>query len=244
MPELRLMRRSGCPGLGRSRKVVPGELEAAQVGGDGVVRAARIKGEAAIEPPAGDARTVTFPEFANDGQQVADKARLVGRVVADGILPGRVVAMVTGVVVVKDQAEVMGAAGIGEIADEVTGGCPSRRDPINGRAGGGKHLQRMTGGEDDVLRACLGGLLDVALDIEAEDGFFEGKPVILPHRLRLRCPMGGDAEATGSEPVGVCLVVGFAPNAASPQRGDGKAGYNFPSGEKRSEGHGERREQL
>ena len=100
----------------------------------------------------------------------------------------------------------------------------------------GPHRQRI--GLISIV-ACLGGLLDVALDIEAVDGFFEGKPVILPHRLRLRCPVGGDAEATGSEPVSVCLVVGFAPNAASPQRGGGKAGYNFPSGEKRSEGHGE-----
>ena len=104
MPELRLTSRD---------KIFPWELKSIEVGGHGVVDTVGIERKAAVEPPAVDAGTVALGEFPDDGEQIARQARLIRSVIADGILPGRIVSMVAGVVVVEDEVHVARMACIG-----------------------------------------------------------------------------------------------------------------------------------
>src|SRR4051812_13671890 len=104
-------------GLGCGDELFPRELVAVEVGGDRVVDTARVEREAAVEPPAFDAGTVAFAKFADNRQQIARQPGLIRSMIPDGILPGGVVAVIAGMVVVEDEMHTAGMAGIGEIAD-------------------------------------------------------------------------------------------------------------------------------
>ena len=110
--------------------------------------------------------------------------------IADGIFPRRVVTMVAGVVVVKDETQTARTACIGYFSNQVA---------LRG-ASGGHAINRCTGRRLTVgrawhevkmmySRAGSGGLTDVALRVKVIDGFLEGQPIVFPNRLRLRRPM-------------------------------------------------------
>jgi hypothetical protein len=180
----------------RRHEFFPGELKAMQVGRHGVVHPTRVERKATIEPPAVHARAVPLAKLPYDRHQIAGQPRLVRCMIADSVLPCRVVSMIAGVIVVKDEMHLKGVAGIGQIPDQVTHGCASRRYPIDGPAGCRQHLQCVARREDDVLCSGLARLLHVPFCIKVAHRFLKWQPVIFADRLRLSCPMRGNPKVT------------------------------------------------
>jgi hypothetical protein len=132
-------------------------------------------------------------------------------VIAYSVFPVRIVSAVAGVVVVQDEVESAGVAGVCQLADQVALGGAATENTVDGGAGRGQHLQRVGASKDHIAGTRAGDLVDIALGAEIVDGFFEGQPIVSAYGLRLRGPVGGDTEAAGGQPGGIgALVIGRA----------------------------------
>ena len=119
-------------GFGGFRPLVPRKLETVHVGGHGIVGAARIERGATVEPPGFHPGAVTPAQLADNAQQIIRQAGLVGRVVADRALPGRVITVITGVIVIEDEMQPARPASIRQFSDQIPRRRPLRGDAING----------------------------------------------------------------------------------------------------------------